>query len=36
MRHKSETEFYWNAAVASLSLGAILAVIAAPLWRFTF
>ncbi len=36
MKNRSETHYYLNALMASLSFAAIVAVIAAPLWRSAF
>jgi hypothetical protein len=36
MRYRHDTHYYVNAAVASLSFLAIMSVIAAPLFRFSF
>lgn len=36
MRHRHETDYYLSAAIASLSFAAIMAVVAAPLFRFAF
>lgn len=36
MRHRHETDYYLHAAIASLSFAAIMAVIAAPLFRLGF
>ncbi len=36
MKQRDETDFYVTAAMASLSFAAIAAVVAAPLFRFTF
>ncbi len=36
MRHRHETDYYLNATIASLSFAAIMAVVAAPLFRFAF
>jgi hypothetical protein len=36
MRQRNESDFYLNVTVASLSFAAVMAVIAAPLWRLAF